>query len=521
MLNKTLQKTTIFEKQKDFNSKSFRIPFLTTTKKGTIIAGGDVRYVDSSDYNQIDIAIARSEDGGKTWIDKQIILKNNQIMEHSRKMDGCIVVDHNTGRIFVFALVVDTQYHLDIDNNQKQSFVYVYSDDDGKTWSYEISLKHFYDKDCILFFECPGNGIQLKDGTLVIPVQRWVENTQKHRSFASLVYSKDGGKTWHKSESFIDVYTSESSIIERGDGEIIMSCRSPLTNARGFYKTTDLGKTWQEIQCHNTILEYGGCQSPLYKFVAPNGKTYYLHMAVQQTNSFWERDKLTLFASEDCIYWNKISEIVHQQNHGYSCITYDEKTNGLYCLTEYDDGLHFYNMTCFLPNIMANIQTYDSQAISKINKYPTYSQGHYFNITEVDNWYKIATIKLKKDAFCFLKLNFLGFNTDTNITLKINQKEISDNLDYIQLNTDRQHKIEAQEAFAIVPIEQKDGYFKYNLFYKQNQQDKISVSVLNSLCSSFDNAYFKINTNFQDNNIRQKYFASLPNSFNNLGNIIK
>lgn len=517
MQNKVLEKVTIFEGGKDFDSKSFRIPFLTMTKKGTIIAGSDIRYVDSSDFNNIDIGIARSEDGGKTWIDKQIIMKNNAVMEHSRKMDGCILVDNNTGRIFVFALSTDIQYHFDTTTNEKQNLVYVYSDDDGKTWSDEIQLKNLYDDDCIVFFQGPGNGIQLTDGTLVIPVQRWVENTQKHRSFASIIYSKDAGETWHRAESFIDVYTSESAIVEYKENEILISCRSPLTNARGFYKTKDLGKTWEKFDCHNSILEFGGCQSPLYKFKAPNEKEYALYAGVQQTHSLWERKKLTLFVSEDYINWNKVSEIVHSFNYGYSCITYNENTNELYILTEYENAIHFYNITCFLPAIMQNIPNYDSQAISKIHQFPTYSKGHYFNITKKDNWYKIAQLKLKKDTFCLLKLNLLGFNTNTDLTIKIKQKELLKNLLDIQFESN-QFEIN-KEKFALIPINKEDEYFIYEVYYKQNNTDKISISILNSLCSNFENADFKIFTNFQDDNIENESFEYLPNSFENIGDL--
>ncbi len=518
MQNKILEKVTIFKGGEDFNSKSFRIPFMATTKKGTIIAGGDVRYISDSDYNIIDIGVCRSEDGGKTWTDKQVIIKNNGIMEDSRKMDACIVVNNITGRIFIFALSLDLKPHLDCNNNEKQSLVYVYSDDDGKTWSKEIDLKHLYDEDAILFFQGPGNGIQLKDGTLVIPVQRWVENIHKHRSFAGIVYSKDNGETWHKNETFLDFYTSESAIIEYKENEILMTSRSPLTNARAFYTTSDLGKTWKRHEANNTILERGGCQSPLFKFTAPNGKEYGLYAAVQHTGIVWERYKLTLFASDDYINWHKISEIVHTRNHGYSCIAYSEERNELYILTEYDDSLHFYNITCFLPAIMQNIPNYDSQALSKVSEYPSYSKGHYFNIREKENWYKIAHLKLKKDAFCFLKLNFLGFNTNTDLTIKINQKEELKDLTNIQFEANKFNG--NNEKFAIVPIAKEDDFFIYEIFYKQNNTDRLSVSILNSLCSNFGNADFRVLTNFQDDNIEDESISNLPNSFENIGNII-
>lgn len=91
--NLIFPKYPVFTSHKDFSSNYFRIPFLDITPKGTLIAGGDVRYQDSSDYNQIDIAITRSIDFGCIWINKQIVHKRSGLHPHSRKMNGCILVD--------------------------------------------------------------------------------------------------------------------------------------------------------------------------------------------------------------------------------------------------------------------------------------------------------------------------------------------------------------------------------------------------------------------------------------------
>lgn len=502
---KVLSQSTVFEHNKDFDAHYFRIPFMGVTKKGTLIAGGDIRYVDSSDYNHIDIGIARSEDGGLTWIDKQIVHKRRGIHpEHSRKMDGCILVDQVTGRIFIFAVAIDVHMHLDSEDHKMQDLVYVYSDDDGKTWSQEISLKKFYDEGCNLFFQGPGNGIQLEDGTLVIPIQRWVPPHTHIRAQAGIIYSKDHGETWHRSETLIDTYSSESSVVEYRPNEILISSRTPLTDARGFYTTKDLGKTWVTHESNNTIYERGGCQSPILKFIAPNQKTYGVYVAPQHNGICWERSKLTLFATDDFINWNTITEVLHLSNDGYSSLTYDENKQALYLLTEQKGDLVCHNLSLYLPVIMTNHKTYDHQALSKSSRFPAYTMGHYMKTSHKDHWYKLLTLKLKPNSFALLSLHVLGFHHDATITLRAKEQSpdcyCTENIELI-----------SSLPLKLIPTVKEDDYFVYELYYQATTPDTLSLAVQNCMLSDFDQAKLQISTSFQDHTLETS-FEVLPHS---------
>ena len=63
--------STYFRQDVDFRSQYFRIPFCDVTNNGVLIAGGDVRYAGATDFQQIDIGIARSVDFGQSWTDKK------------------------------------------------------------------------------------------------------------------------------------------------------------------------------------------------------------------------------------------------------------------------------------------------------------------------------------------------------------------------------------------------------------------------------------------------------------------
>lgn len=106
------EKTDIFEsgrngKLNKDGIKSYRIPALLKTDKGTLIAGADERRLHSSDWGDIGMVIRRSEDNGKTWGDKVVIsnLRDNPEAKDPAapsplNIDMVLVQDPTTKRIF-------------------------------------------------------------------------------------------------------------------------------------------------------------------------------------------------------------------------------------------------------------------------------------------------------------------------------------------------------------------------------------------------------------------------------------
>lgn len=106
------EKTDIFEsgrngKPNKDGIKSYRIPALLKTDKGTLIAGADERRLHSSDWGDIGMVIRRSEDNGKTWRDKVVIsnLRDNPEAKDPAapsplNIDMVLVQDPTTKRIF-------------------------------------------------------------------------------------------------------------------------------------------------------------------------------------------------------------------------------------------------------------------------------------------------------------------------------------------------------------------------------------------------------------------------------------
>ena len=87
--------------------KSYRIPALLKTDKGTLIAGTDERRLHHSDWGDIGMVVRRSSDNGKTWGDR-IVISNPRDNEHAKhadwpspvNIDMTLVQDPETKRIF-------------------------------------------------------------------------------------------------------------------------------------------------------------------------------------------------------------------------------------------------------------------------------------------------------------------------------------------------------------------------------------------------------------------------------------
>ena len=122
-------------KKGDYNYHTFRIPALTQTKSGAILAFAEARKNSGSDTGDIDMVLKRSTDGGKTW--SEMIT----VWDDAENVCGnpSPVVDERTGRI-ILAMTWNNGKDPEKNIHAKTSIdtrrVYVaYSDDDGLTWS--------------------------------------------------------------------------------------------------------------------------------------------------------------------------------------------------------------------------------------------------------------------------------------------------------------------------------------------------------------------------------------------------
>ncbi len=256
---------------------TYRIPALATTRRGTLLAVYDMRRRMGRDLQEdIDIGLSRSTDAGQSWEPARVIMDMGEYGGLPQEQNGCsdpgIIVDRQTGTIFCFAVWMNGkpgkhQWTGDgsepgYEIGKSAQFLMVRSDDDGRTWSKPDNLTRKLKKETWwLFAPSPQQGIQLADGTLVMPAQG---RDAEGKEFSTLMTSRDHGATWTVATP---AYSggSECQAAELGDGSIMLNMRNEHERFRAVFVTSDLGQTWRPHATNRNTLIEPNCNGSLLR----------------------------------------------------------------------------------------------------------------------------------------------------------------------------------------------------------------------------------------------------------------
>lgn len=323
----------------DDSVHSYRIPGITTTDKGTLLAVYDIRYKHSGDLPaNIDVGLSRSEDGGQSWGPMKVIMDMGAPNENNGIGDPAILFDPVTKKIWVAALwsrgnrsIAGSEPGLSPDTTGQ--FVLVSSDDDGKTWSAPNSItSQVKDPKWHLYFNGPGKGIAMQNGTLVFPSQYWDESKKPGIPHSSIIYSEDHGKTW-KSGVGAKSNTTESQVLETTPGTLMLNMRDNRGRYRSIATTTDMGKTWTEHITSYKALPDPVCMAGFIKARVNVKGSMRDVLFFSNVNSTAARENMTVKASLDMgETWLPAHELLvdERRSYGYSVLTkIDDNTIGL------------------------------------------------------------------------------------------------------------------------------------------------------------------------------------------------
>lgn len=329
---------------------TYRIPGLVTTSKGSLIAVYDNRYLASGDLQgDIDVGMSRSTNGGNSWEPMKPIIDmgtyNGLPQNQNGVGDPSVLVDPATNTIWVAGLWVNGIPGQTAWNGSKPGlkpgetgqFVLVKSEDDGITWSAPINITEQCKKpEWNLFFQGPGKGIALNDGTLVFPAQ--FKDEQKV-PWSTLIYSKDHGKTWRVGTG-AKSNTTEAQVVQLTDGSLMLNMRDDRNrtekgelNGRAVAITHDLGQNWRVHSSSNGALPESNCMASLISAkVKINGKEQEV-LFFSNPNEKNTRAHMTIKASLDQgVTWPAAfqTELNSEDSYGYSCMTMvDDRTIGI------------------------------------------------------------------------------------------------------------------------------------------------------------------------------------------------
>jgi sialidase-1 len=315
---------------------TYRIPGITQTNKGTLIAVYDIRYKNSRDLpGNVDVGMSRSEDGGKTWESMKVIMDMGEPHDDNGVGDPAILFDPATRKIIVAALWSKGNRSIagsgpGLSPDETGQFVISESSDDGLTWTTPLSItSQVKDPAWKLFFQGPGNGIVMKDGRLVFPAQYW---DASHMPYSTIIYSDDHGRSWKRGTG-AKSNTTESQLVETTPGILMLSMRDNRGKFRSIATTTDMGQTWKEHTTSYNTLADPVCMAGFIKANVKwkGGKKDILFFSNPASSR--DRVNLTIKASTDLgESWPGDYQLLidERASYGYSVMTkIDNKTIGL------------------------------------------------------------------------------------------------------------------------------------------------------------------------------------------------
>lgn len=263
-----IEKQDLFTVGEDPAFKTYHIPGIVVTAKGTVLAWCEARR-DGSDWDDIKILLRRSTDDGKTWSAPASIVdvpgpkQKNPFALKLKHTDPTTVTYNNP----VLIADRDGTVHMLFCLEYERCF-YQRSTDDGLTWSqpteitaaFDAFKKHYAWK---VLATGPNHSIQLKTGRLVVPV--WLSTGtggNAHRpSVTATLYSDDQGQTWQAGDIAVPcteewINPNETVAIELNDGRVMLNVRSESTVHRRLIVTSPDGATqWSTPQFDDALLE--------------------------------------------------------------------------------------------------------------------------------------------------------------------------------------------------------------------------------------------------------------------------
>ncbi|MEF3405651.1 sialidase family protein [Agromyces sp. CCNWLW203] len=234
---------------------NYRIPALTVTNSGDVLASYDGRPTGADSPGPNFILQRRSTDDGATWAPQEVVAAGKTTAPIEGYSDPSYIVDRETGTVFNFhvksfdAGFGGSQPGVDPTARNVIQANVASSTDDGRTWSHRtITADITPDLGWRSRFAASGQGIQLAYGEHAGRLlQQYTIINAAGQFQAVSVYSDDHGATWHAGTP-VGTGMDENKTVELSDGRIMLNSRDSARS--GFRKvaySTDGGVTYGPV----------------------------------------------------------------------------------------------------------------------------------------------------------------------------------------------------------------------------------------------------------------------------------
>lgn len=224
---------------------TFRIPTIETAPNGTLLAFAEARKHSRADpgfgKQDIDLALKRSTDGGRSWSKMAII---DDPGEGWSAANAVTVVDRSNGRVWVLYIrsKPGRSSQTSRPGTDDMQILARHSDNNGATWSEPTDLtrvaRDLDDPKWRVSVPGPGGGIQDRQGRLVVPV--WKTDPMG----ACAIFSDDHGRTWQRGAFVPGASGNEDQLVELADGRLLIDIRQAGGGCRWLATSADGGRTW-------------------------------------------------------------------------------------------------------------------------------------------------------------------------------------------------------------------------------------------------------------------------------------
>lgn len=329
---------------------NYRIPAICITNAGTVLVAGTHMTNAAGDYGDFSIDVGRKAVGG-TWSVSVVIPFDNTRQDYGSVLNNEFLVDRTTGRIYLFYGTEKQKVVWWEVTTSDGDFRYVYSDNDGETWSAPVSLKSLWDTEtydyCIP--SCT-KGITLTNGTFVVPCFcKKGSAASTAQSYPLLLIKKPSGSWYFSSVASVEGinHLDECAVVEGSNpNEIWLYCR-PNTNygtgvKRGYNKFSYNMTTnkFTHLTC-----TFDGNRASCFSLdkITIDGSVIYLMSYIDSNVD--TRVNITLWASLDGDIWTRIYRIYKPSGNGYSVldnyngsigVAYEKHLNGVGCISYQD-----------------------------------------------------------------------------------------------------------------------------------------------------------------------------------------